>query len=167
MAQKLFLQQNLLKAQRRINLEKQGALVSGTEALCFKDCHFELHSKPRRMLELLQLVNLMYIAIATPVHVGFNVEMRGVIMLLESISLAISAIVIFLNFRTPVITRGKHTLALRKVARHYWQNGMLIDLFGVIPLNLLLGSISFREVESAWLVLLLLAARTLRIVSSW
>lgn len=53
----------------------------------------------------------------------------------ELISLGISLLGVFLNFRMPIIVKGESTLAFKKVAKNYWQNGMLIDLCGLIPFN--------------------------------
>lgn len=73
----------------------------------------------------------------TPMYISFKIRMEGLFTLLESISLVISLFVIILNFRTPVIVKGKTTLEFRKVAHVYWQNGFLIDLCGILPFNLI------------------------------
>ena len=66
--------------------------------------------------------------------------MDGLTISLESFSLIISVLVIVVNFRTPVIVRGEQTLTFNKVSRVYWHNGMLIDVFGIVPFNLMLGA---------------------------
>ena len=53
-------------------------------------------------------------------YISFKIRMEGLTMLLESVSLAISLFVIILNFRTPVIVKGKTTLEFKKVALVYW-----------------------------------------------
>lgn len=63
--------------------------------------------------------------------------MEGLAMFLESVSILISLFVIVLNFRTPVILKGRTTLEFNKVVHHYWQNGILIDLCGILPFNLI------------------------------
>ena len=107
---------------------------------CCKDMYIQVNSKPRRVLELLQLINLIYIAFMTPMYIAFKIKMDGLHTLLESVSLVISLCVIILNFRTPVIVKGRTTLEFRKVALVYWQNGILIDLCGIVPFNLIFRS---------------------------
>ena len=63
--------------------------------------------------------------------------MEGVTMFLETVSIIISLLVIILNFRTPVIVKGRATLEFKTVAHYYWQNGILIDLCGILPFNLI------------------------------
>ena len=107
---------------------------------CCKDMYISVNSKPRRVLELLQLLNLIYIAFMTPMYISFKIKMTGLFTLLESVSLIISLFVIILNFRTPVIVKGRTTLEFKKVAHVYWQNGILIDLCGILPFNLIFRS---------------------------
>ena len=89
------------------------------------------------MLELIQLLNLVYIAFTTPMFISFKIKMEGLAMFLETVSIVISLFVIILNLRTPVILKGKSTLELSQVAKHYWQNGILIDICGILPFNLI------------------------------
>ena len=106
-----------------IKLEKnaQGAFVQGTTKDIFcKDFYLQLNSKPRRSLECLQLINLIYIAFAIPMHISFGMKIEGLALMLESLSLVVSFIVLILNFRTPVIVKGETTLAPSKVAKYYW-----------------------------------------------
>ena len=100
-------------------------------------------------------------------YISFKIEMVGLVMLLECVSIAVSLFVIILNFRTPVIVKGTTTLELRKVATYYWQNGILIDLCGILPFNLI-----FRyqyELETLdWLPMtIVVVLQAIRIVSSW
>ena len=85
-----------------------------------KDFYLQLNSKPRRSLECLQLINLIYIAFAIPMHISFHIKLEGLVLMLEGLSLVISLIVLILNFRTPVIVKGEATLAPGKVAKYYW-----------------------------------------------
>ena len=73
-------------------------------------------------------------------YISFEISLTGVTVLFESISLVISIFVIIMNFRTPVIVKGKPTLDFKSVASYYWQNGMLIDLCGILPFNLIFGA---------------------------
>jgi hypothetical protein len=100
-------------------------------------------------------------------QLAFNVKIEGLIYMLELISLGVSFFVILLNFRTPVIVKGQETLNLNKVANYYWNNGMLIDLCGILPFNIILGRVTTLD-EQTWKVLLVLVTlRISRILSCW
>ena len=58
---------------------------------------------------------------------------------LELISLIISFCIILLNFRASVPYRGGSTLKFKAVLSYYFHNGLILDLFGLWPLNLALG----------------------------
>ena len=119
--QRLSLQKSVLAGHIKLEKNAQGAFVQGTTNDIFcKDFYLQLNSKPRRSLECLQLLNLIYIAFAIPMHISFDVKIEGLALMLESLSLVISLIVIVLNFRTPVIVKGETTLSLGKVAKYYW-----------------------------------------------
>ena len=95
--------------------------MKGTSGDTFcKDFYLQLNSMPRRSLECLQLINLIYIAFAIPMHIAFDIKLEGLALMLESLSLVVSLIVLILNFRTPVIVKGESTLSPSKVARYYW-----------------------------------------------
>jgi hypothetical protein len=81
---------------------------------------------------------------------------------MEVISLLFSIFIVIANFRTPVMVKGEATLKIRQVLKYQWQNGLILDLFGVLPLNLILGAIALKEPMITIGVL-----RCLRIASSW
>jgi hypothetical protein len=100
-------------------------------------------------------------------YISFKIQMVGLIMMLECVSIAISLFVIILNFRTPVIVKGTTTLELRKVAAYYWQNGILIDLCGILPFNLIFRS-QIELVTLEWIPMtIMVLVQAIRIVSSW
>ena len=53
-------------------------------------------------------------------YISFKIQMAGLAMLLEIVSISFSAFYIILNFRTPVIVKGKQSLLFRQVLSHYW-----------------------------------------------
>ena len=117
------------------------------------------------MLEFVQLLNLIYIAFSTPMYISFKIKMAGLTMFLEIVSIILSVFVILINFRTPVIVKGKTTLEFKKVASYYWQNGILIDLCGILPFNLIFVT-QYEDLQ--WYTLtLVIIVQSLRIVSSW
>ena len=99
-------------------------------------------------------------------HISFDLKLEGLALMLESLSLVVSLIVLILNFRTPVIVKGETTLSPSKVAKYYWQNGMLIDLCGIVPFNLFLGNVELETLPLLTL-LIVLVLRAVRIVSCW
>ena len=46
-------------------------------------------------------------------YISFKIEMSGLAMLLEIVSIVFSALVIILNLRTPVIVKGKTSLQFK------------------------------------------------------
>lgn len=42
--------------------------------------------------------------------------------------------------RTPVMLKSKPTLRFRNVLNNYYNDGLIIDLLGLLPLNLILGA---------------------------
>jgi hypothetical protein len=58
---------------------------------------------------------------------------------LEIISIGVQALVIFVNFRTPIMVKGGFTLSFWPILKSYYNNGLIYDLFGVLPLNLIFG----------------------------
>ena len=124
---------------RHMSSENEKSLLRKEQGVtyCCSDFYIDVNSRPRRVLEFLQLLNLIYIAFSTPMFISFNIKMQGLTLLLEILSIIFSVLVIILNFRTPVNVKGKASLELKKVTSYYWHNGMLIDLCGILPFNLM------------------------------
>lgn len=103
---------------RHIQAENGGENKSGKENgahNCCKDFYLQVNSRPRRVLDFVQLLNLIYIAFSTPMYISFKIEMAGLAMLLEIVSIVFFAFVILINFRTPVIVKGKPSLQFNQV----------------------------------------------------
>lgn len=62
--------------------------------------YFKRNSTSRRAFDLVQIVNLFYIAVATPLVIGFSIEIDSNLKGLEFLSLFISVAWICGNFRT-------------------------------------------------------------------
>lgn len=89
-------------------------------------------------------MNLLYIAVTCPLYIGFNIEAAGLTLVLEVISHLVSGFVIWSNFRTPLVDeKGEKSVDLEKLFKHYLKNGLVVDVFGMLPLNIVL-SLSFR-----------------------
>ena len=113
------------------------------------------------------MLNLVYVAFTTPMYISFKIERQGLAMFLEIVSIVLSMFVIVVNLRTPIIVKGKQSLEFRQVMSHYWQNGFLIDLCGLLPFNLIFPVyFDFQELDWAPLTAVI-CLQVLRIVSSW
>lgn len=106
---------------------------------CWVNFYLKVNSKSRTIFDLVHTMNLLYIAVITPLVIGFNFEMTAELNLMELLSLFISSAWILANFRTQVLIKGVPTLKLRTLLKHYQANGLVYDILGVIPLNILLG----------------------------
>jgi hypothetical protein len=86
------------------------------------------------------MVNLIFIAFSVPIEIAYirNVDVE-IFLILEMISIIIQLIAIILNFRTPVFYYGGYTLDIKAVTKNYMQNGLIYDVMGALPINLILG----------------------------
>ena len=80
---------------------------------CCKDFYIQVNSRPRRVLDLLQMLNLVYVAFTTPMYISFKIERQGLAIFLEIVSIVLSMFVIVVNLRTPIIVKGKQSLEFR------------------------------------------------------
>lgn len=88
----------------------------------------------------MHMVNLIFIAFSVPFDIAFIDTIDcDVFLILECISSFIQLLVIIVNFRTPVFYFGGYTLNFQPVMKNYFANGMIYDLFGLFPINLVLG----------------------------
>jgi hypothetical protein len=92
----------------------------------------------KRALRYIHFINLIYTSFALPFYVAYNIRIRGVVLCIELVSSLISLIIFFLNFRTPYIENGEKTINFFKIAREYLKNGLIVDFFGMLPLNIVL-----------------------------
>lgn len=122
------------------------------------------------MLKYLQLFNLIYIALSCPFYIAFNIHATGIVLWLEILSHIVSLAIFVLNFRTPVVEElGGKSLNILKIAKRYFKNGLVIDFFGMLPLNIILSK-TFKlvsptvKIQNVVIVALL---RTIRMVSIW
>jgi len=90
------------------------------------------------------------------------VPIRGNLILIEVISLIYSIFIVVANFRTPVMVKGEATLKIKQVLKYQWQNGLLLDLLGILPFNLIFGILDLSHEQILWAIL-----RCLRIGSAW
>jgi hypothetical protein len=59
---------------------------------------------------VVQLVNLFYIGLMTPIQIGFDIEINAMYSALESISLVVSFAFFIITLRTPVIHNKEKTV---------------------------------------------------------
>ena len=112
---------------------------SQPEEGCFSKIKFEKNSFIKKIFDLVHLLNLLYIAISIPLIIGFSINMEVGLITLEVLSIIISWCTILLNFRVSVPYRGRSTFNFKAIFMHYLHNGLILDLFGLWPLNLALG----------------------------
>jgi hypothetical protein len=130
---------------------------------CWANFYLKVNSKSRTIFDLVHTMNLLYIAVITPLVIGFNFEMTAELNLMELLSLFISSAWILANFRTQVLIKGVPTLKFRTLLKHYQANGLVYDILGVIPLNILLGQGPIVQKGIVFRSLL----RAVRTFSSW
>ena len=83
-------------------------------------------------------------AIAIPIEIAF-IDEPELTLILEIFSILIQITVIIVNFKTPIIVRGGYTINFWLILKNYYHNGGLIfDLFGILPLNCILGFYSIE-----------------------
>ena len=71
--QKIALQSAIMQKHSHIDEREPAKSIIYGRKLCCSGFYFDMNSTPRRLLELLQLLNLIYIGIATPIHLGFSI----------------------------------------------------------------------------------------------
>lgn len=126
---------------------------------------FVYDSTASHVVKFVQFINLLYISIACPLTIGFNVTENKTLIVLDAVSIAISFAVIIVKLRTYVLVHGRKTLNVRVVLRNYLQKGLVIDLFGLIPFKLVLYNFHIDRDHKMhiWFSVLSLA----RMVSVW
>lgn len=105
---------------------------------CCEDAYIEEHSQLKRTLRYIHFFNLIYTSFALPFYIAFNIRIRGAVLCIEIVSSVISILIFVLNFRTPYIENGEKTNNFMKIAREYLSKGMIVDFFGMLPLNIVL-----------------------------
>lgn len=93
------------------------------------------------MIDLMHLLNLIYIALILPFSVAFYEKVNGntTFLVFEALSIAIQLMIIIVTFRTPVTYFGEHTLDFVQVFKIYARHGLILDVLGLLPLNLVFG----------------------------
>jgi hypothetical protein len=126
---------------------------------------FEHDSTASKIVKAVQFANLLYISIAYPLTIGFAIYADPTFMVLDAISLLISFAVIIIKLRTYIIIKGRKTLEFKIVLQRYWNKGLLVDLFGIMPFKLALTSRGIdRELRT---VLVLSVLSLVRMISVW
>ncbi len=76
-------------------------------------------------------------AIGIPLQIAF-IDTMELMFIFEIISVIIQILVVFVTFRTPVMVKGGFTLGFVPILKNYLNNGMFYDIFGLLPMNLVL-----------------------------
>ena len=120
-----------------------GGVGSQKMRLCCRSLIFMHNSKANKVMDFLHLINMIYIAISAPLIISL-IDKMEIFLILEIVSLVISLLVIIFTMRTPIIVKGGYTLDFSLIVKNYFNNGLILDLFGLLPLNVALGFYSFR-----------------------
>ncbi|CAI2367548.1 unnamed protein product [Moneuplotes crassus] len=129
---------------------------------CLEKFKFDKNSTLGRIIDFLNLINLLYVAVSIPLLISFDIKMSWYTALLEILSLLFTLIIIFLNFRNPVHLRGGKTLKFKIVLSYYYNNGLILDLFALWPLSFVLAITDV--VQPVWLITPL---KCVRLISVW
>jgi hypothetical protein len=81
--------------------------------------YFKANSRVRKLVDFVHTINLLYIAIVTPLLIGFSIEMTYQINVLESLSLLVSIVWVIVNMRTQAWIKGQPTLKYSTLLKHY------------------------------------------------
>jgi hypothetical protein len=130
---------------------------------CWKRFYLKVNSRSRKILDWIQILNLLNIAIATPLVIGFQIEMNFELNMLETLSLLLSCGWVFGNMRTQVLIKGVPTLKFKTLLTHYKHNGLILDICGIVPFNIILGQ--GTPYQSGIVIVSMI--RSIRIFSSW
>jgi hypothetical protein len=91
----------------------------------------------RKIFDIVHMINLIYIAFLVPFSVAFSRKLnQSNFIAYESISVSVQLLTILVQLRTPIIQFGTQTLDFMLVVKHYLSNGLIPDLFGLLPINL-------------------------------
>lgn len=137
-------------------------IEEGENKSFWSSLYFSKNSNTRRLIDLVHMLNLLYIAISIPLIICFDITMQSYTIVFEIVSLSISACIIFINIRTPVIHRGGTTLSFKSVLIYYYHNGLVLDLVALWPMNLIFGISDL--VEPVWLFP---PIRIIRMIAAW
>lgn len=91
----------------------------------------------RLLVDYIQLVNLIYICFAVSFSIAFLDTFSLKFTIMESISIFFQWVFIVTKFRTPVIYIGGSTMKFKHLLMHYLKHGLICDLLGALPLNLI------------------------------
>lgn len=106
---------------------------------CPTFCRVKRDSKSIKVIRVLHFLNILYMAFSIPFQIAFKKGTNNSANIVgEVVSLTISALYVIMRFRIPVIEHGSETRACKAVGKRYFNEGLIIDLFGLLPLNLIL-----------------------------
>jgi len=102
-----------------------------------------------------------------PFEVGFEYPMNKKAITFEAISLGLQIIYIVIKLRIQIIVKGRYTVRLKYVLTNYMNEGLIIDIFGLLPFNLIFGYIyPSSSIKLMPFVLLITFLRLLRVVTA-
>lgn len=95
------------------------------------------NSIARLSIELVHLAMILYSAFALSVIVCFKIDMDGIPLYLEYICLGEFIFYSICQLRIAQYESGALTLTFKNSLRHYWETGLLVEIIGQFPVNII------------------------------
>ena len=112
--------------------------IQKANAALFKKKYFLLPNSNRLIVfEALHLILIIYSTFALAIRVGFDLKLKGFLLVMELLALLENVVYIVVQLRTAQYDHGMLSLDLKLLLRHYWQKGMWADLVGLVPFNII------------------------------
>jgi len=104
------------------------------------------------------------VALAIPFQIAYLDVRYSYLTFLEVLSLLVQYSSIVVILRTPVLQKGGYTVNFCAVVKNYYlENGLILDLIGSLPLNLIFSLMDQTQPHIIFISVL----RVLRIASAW
>ena len=123
----------ILKSYKINDLDRNFKSNTSSRLIC------EKRSVYRQIFQLSKFLNLIYIAFFPPFSIVFDKELTRPLIAVKIISLLFSLFCVVIKLRTPELYKREKTVELSKVLQIYYHNGLIPDLFGLCPFNVILG----------------------------
>jgi len=102
--------------------------------------YIDPNSKWKILYEVVHTWMILYSIFAVPLIVGFNLEMGAGLIFFEAICLIEQIVYPILVLRTPQFAYGILTLDKKILYPSLLEKGFVLELFALVPFNLLLGA---------------------------
>jgi len=101
------------------------------------------NSPARLALELVHFLLILYSAFALTIYVCFKRDLSGFPIVMEFVCLFEWIIYSICQLRIAQYESGTLTLEFKNSLRHYWEDGLLYELIGQFPMNIIYRKLLF------------------------